>query len=61
MAETPMQSIVDWREFRDFAAVDLSRSFILTWALESETVVIGMKSEGSSVWSCSMRSGQFSD
>ena len=40
MAETPMQSIVDWREFQEFAAVDLSRSFILTWALESETLVI---------------------
>ena len=40
MAETPMQSIVNWREFREFAAVDLSKSFILTWALESETLVI---------------------
>ena len=40
MAETPTQSIVDWREFREFAAADLSRSFVLTWALESETLVI---------------------
>jgi hypothetical protein len=40
MAETPMQSIVDWREFREFAAADLSRSFVLTSALESETLVI---------------------
>jgi hypothetical protein len=40
MAGTPMQSIVDWREFREFAAADLSRSFVLTWALESETLVI---------------------
>ena len=40
MAETPMQSIVDWRDFREFAAVDLSRSFVLTWALESATLVI---------------------
>ena len=40
MAETPMQSIVDWREFQEFAAVDLSRSFVLTWALESETLLI---------------------
>ncbi len=35
-----MQSIVDWREFRDFAATDLSRSFVLSWALESETLMI---------------------
>jgi hypothetical protein len=40
MAETPMQSIVDWREFREFAAADLSRSFVLTWALESDTLLL---------------------
>ncbi len=40
MAETPTQSIVDWREFREFAAADLSRSFVLTRALESETLVL---------------------
>jgi len=40
MADKPMQSIVDWREFRDFAAVDLTRSFVLSWVLESETLVI---------------------
>ena len=40
MAEAPMQSIVDWREFREFAAADLCRSFVLTWALESKTLVI---------------------
>lgn len=40
MAETPRQSIVDWREFREFAATDLSRSFVLTWALQSEALVV---------------------
>lgn len=40
MAKSPMQSTVDWREFREFAAADLSRSFVLSWALESETLLI---------------------
>ena len=40
MAENPMQSIVDWREFREFAAADLTKSFVLSWALESETLMI---------------------
>ena len=40
MADSPLQSIVDWHEFRDFAAVDLTRSFILSWVLESETLMI---------------------
>jgi len=30
----------DWRKLREFAAVDLTRSFILSWHLESETVLI---------------------
>jgi hypothetical protein len=30
----------DWRKLREFAAVDLSRSFILSWHAESETLLI---------------------
>ncbi len=30
----------DWRRLREFAAVDLTRSFILSWHTESETVLI---------------------
>jgi hypothetical protein len=30
----------DWRKLREFSAVDLSKSFILTWHLESETLMI---------------------
>jgi hypothetical protein len=30
----------DWRQLREFAAVDLDQSFILSWHLESETLMI---------------------
>ncbi len=30
----------DWRQLREFAAVDLSRSFILSWHVESETLFV---------------------
>lgn len=30
----------DWRELREFAAVDLTQSFILSWHFESETLFI---------------------
>lgn len=40
MAETPLPSKADWREIREFAGVDLTRSFVLVWELESETLVV---------------------
>jgi len=30
----------DWRKLREFAAVDLSRSFILSWHSEADTLLI---------------------
>jgi len=30
----------DWRELREFAAVDLTRSFILTWNIESGMLMV---------------------
>jgi len=30
----------DWRVLREFAAVDLERSFVLSWKLESDTLLI---------------------
>ena len=33
---------VDWRRLREFADVDLTRSFVLSWYLESETLFIDM-------------------
>jgi len=30
----------DWRQLREFAAVDLTQSFILSWHIESETLMI---------------------
>ncbi len=30
----------DWRRLREFSAVDLNQSFILSWHVESETLVI---------------------
>lgn len=40
MAETAFASKVDWREFREFAGADLTRSFVLFWELESETLMV---------------------
>ncbi len=30
----------DWRKLREFAAVDLNKSFILSWHVEAETLMI---------------------
>jgi hypothetical protein len=40
MAETAFASKVDWREMREFAGADLTRSFVLFWELESKTLAI---------------------
>ena len=32
--------LVDWRKLREFAAVELDHSFILSWRFESETLMI---------------------
>jgi hypothetical protein len=40
MAETAFASKVDWREMREFAGADLTRSFVLFWELESETLMV---------------------
>ena len=32
--------VVDWRKFREFADVDLTRSFVLSWHFEAETLFI---------------------
>ena len=31
---------ISWRQLREFADVDLSRSFVLSWHVESETLVV---------------------
>jgi len=33
-------SPTDWRQLREFAAIDLTQSFILSWHVESETLLI---------------------
>jgi len=40
MAETEFPSKVDWCEMREFAGADLTRSFVLFWELESETLMV---------------------
>ena len=30
----------DWRELREFSAVDLDQSFVLSWHVESETLMV---------------------
>ncbi len=40
MANTAFASKVDWREMREFAGTDLTRSFVLFWELESETLMV---------------------
>jgi hypothetical protein len=30
----------DWRQLREFAAVDLTRSFVLSWRMDGETLLI---------------------
>jgi len=32
--------VTDWRELREFKAVDLSKSFVLSWDTESESLLI---------------------
>jgi len=34
--------VTDWRELREFNAVDMSRSFLLSWNTESETLMIDL-------------------
>ena len=33
-------NIVDWRKLREFADVDLTRSFVLFWHVESDTLLV---------------------
>lgn len=35
-------NVSDWRELREFKAVDLTRSFVLSWHTESETLLIDL-------------------
>lgn len=32
----------DWRQLREFASVDLDKSFVLSWYVESETLLIDL-------------------
>ncbi len=32
--------IVDWRKLREFAGVDLPRSFVLSWHVETDTLLV---------------------
>lgn len=34
--------VTDWRELREFNAVDLSKSFLLSWDMESESLMIDL-------------------
>ncbi len=36
------EDITDWRELREFKAVDLSQSFVLSWDTESESLLIDL-------------------
>ena len=35
-----MTAATDWRQLREFFAVDLTQSFILSWHIESETLLV---------------------
>jgi len=37
---TDEQAKISWRQLREFADVDLAKSFILSWHVEAETLVI---------------------
>jgi hypothetical protein len=37
---TEMDDITDWRALREFAGVDLTRSFVLSWEIVAGTLVI---------------------
>ena len=32
--------IIEWRQLREFAAVDLTRSFVLSWHVDGDTLII---------------------
>jgi len=32
--------IIEWRQLREFAAVDLTRSFVLSWHVEADTLIV---------------------
>ena len=34
--------VTDWRELREFKAVDLTKSFVLSWLAESESLMIDL-------------------
>lgn len=34
------QAMISWRELREFADVDLAKSFVLSWHVEAETLVV---------------------
>lgn len=34
--------LTDWRELREFKAVDLTKSFVLSWDTESESLIIDL-------------------
>jgi len=34
--------VTDWRELREFSAVDLTKSFVLSWGTESESLLIDL-------------------
>ena len=36
------EDVINWTELREFAAVDLSESFIVAWELESESLMIDL-------------------
>ena len=36
------RATIDWRQLREFAAVDLSRSFVLSWHMEFDTLVVDL-------------------
>lgn len=37
---TTADDATDWRKLREFAAVDLTRSFVLSWEVVSETLMV---------------------
>ncbi|MDX1516313.1 MAG: hypothetical protein R3288_05705 [Woeseiaceae bacterium] len=39
MSDTPPDA-VDWRRLREFAGVDLAGSYVLSWGLERETLLV---------------------
>lgn len=38
MSDAP--DTVDWQHLREFAAVDLTKSFVLSWHMESDTLMV---------------------